>query len=87
MITITDPETGRVLGDKDACAEAAGITPEAFSTYQRNKIKHTNNPVPQPVRRDLITGRYLTDIEAVKAWAAARPRGPGVGGRPRKEES
>ena len=71
---------GRVLGDKEACALVAKINPNAFATYQRDKTgKHDSqgeNPVPQPVMRDLESGRLLTDLEAVLRWAAKRPRGP-----------
>lgn len=81
-------EDGRVLGDKFACGLIAGTSGETFATYQRDKSgKHKNNPVPQPTARDLATGVLLTDLEKVREWAAKRPRGPGVGGRPKKESA
>lgn len=86
MLTVTTTD-GRVLGDKEACALVAGISAATWATYQRDPIHHQKNPVPQPEARDLKSGRFLTDLELVRAWAERRPRGPGVGGRPKEQSA
>lgn len=63
---------GIEVGDRDAAGEVAGISGTTFAAYVRGR-RPKNNPPPDPVTRDLATGRFLWDLEQVHEWSVRRP--------------
>lgn len=66
IVVIDAVEAGEICG---------GISGATFSNYSKTR-RPKGNPPPQPVTRDVETGRLLWDQQAVEQWQKSR-RGRG----------
>ncbi len=60
------------VGDRDEAGAIAGISGATFANYSRTR-RPKHNPAPEPVGRDLATGRYLYPLDEVREWSLSLP--------------